>query len=119
MLRRKRYSKRPGRGKASSFPSTSEVQHIGAPSSKTMLHESRAAFLASQSSTRLNSRTALLSERPAKVRYMMSFLSAILTLLVSHIDTFTNTLQNMPALFQISAGLNSNYHSKTNTERAA
>ncbi|XP_020611050.1 E3 ubiquitin-protein ligase TRIP12-like isoform X1 [Orbicella faveolata] len=73
VLRRKRYSKRPGRGKASSFPSTSEVQvevnrqQIGGPSSKTMLHESRAAFLASQSSTRLNSRSALLSERPAKM----------------------------------------------------
>ena len=80
MLRRKRYSKRPGRGKASSFPSTSEVQvevtrqQIGGPSSKTMLHESRAAFLASQSSTRLNSRSTLLSERPAKVHYLVSFL---------------------------------------------
>ena len=78
MLRRKRYSKRPGRGKATSFPSTSEVQveinrqqQIGGPSSKTMLHESRAAFLASQSSTRLNSKSALLSERPAKVKHLL------------------------------------------------
>ena len=84
MLRRKRYSKRPGRGKASSFPSTSEVQveinrqQIGGPSSKTILHESRAAFLASQSSTRLNSRSTLLSERPAKVQYLLSFLGICL-----------------------------------------
>lgn len=100
VLRRKRYSKRPGRGKASSFPSTSEVQvevnrqQIGGPSSKTMLHESRAAFLASQSSTRLNSRSALLSERPAKVQYMVSF---FLTMLLFHMDTFTNTSTNTPA----------------------
>lgn len=77
MLRRKRYSKRPGRGKASSFPSTSEAhveinrEQIGVPSSKTMLHESRAAFLASQASTRLNSKSAILTERPAKVQHVM------------------------------------------------
>lgn len=77
-MRRKRYnSKRPGRGKATSFPSTSEAhievnrQPIGAPSSKTMLHESRAAFLASQPSTRLNSRSAMLSERPPKVQHIL------------------------------------------------
>lgn len=73
VLRRKRYSKRPGRGKASSFPSTSEAHveinrdQIGFPSSRTMLHDSRAAFLASQVSTRLNSKSAVLSERPAKL----------------------------------------------------
>ena len=72
-MRRKRYSKRPSRGKATSIASTSDAfvgdvarQQIGAPSSKTMLHESRASFLASQSS-RLSCRSSVLSERPAKV----------------------------------------------------
>ena len=74
MLRRKRYSKRPSRGKATSIASTSDAyvevnrQQIGAPSSKTMLHESRASFLASQSSSRLSCRSSVLSERPAKVQ---------------------------------------------------
>ena len=73
MLRRKRYSKRPSRGKAASIASTSEAyvevnrEQIGAPSSKAMLHESRASFLASQSSSRLSCRSSMLSERPAKV----------------------------------------------------
>ena len=73
VLRRKRYSKRPSRGKATSIASTSDAfvgdvarQQIGAPSSKTILHESRASFLASQSS-RLSCRSSVLSERPAKV----------------------------------------------------
>lgn len=83
MLRRKRYSKRPGRGKASSFPSTSEAHveinrdQIGFPSSRTMLHDSRAAFLASQVSTRLNSKSAVLSERPAKVEPVLLDCSAV------------------------------------------
>ena len=75
VLRRKRYSKRPSRGKATSIASTSDAfvgdvarQQIGAPSSKTMLHESRASFLASQSS-RLSCRSSVLSERPAKVQH--------------------------------------------------
>lgn len=103
VLRRKRYSKRPGRGKASSFPSTSEVQvevnrqQIGGPSSKTMLHESRTAFLAAQSA-RLNARSTLLSERPAKVQHLLYFLSISLTMFILHIDTFTNTVANMLAL---------------------
>ena len=74
-MRRKRYSKRPSRGKATSIASTSDAfvgdvarQQIGAPSSKTMLHESRASFLASQSS-RLSCRSSVLSERPAKVHH--------------------------------------------------
>lgn len=73
VLRRKRYSKRPSRGKATSIASTSDAfvgdvarQQIGAPSSKTILHESRASFLASQSS-RLSCRSSVLSERPAKL----------------------------------------------------
>ena len=75
VLRRKRYSKRPSRGKATSIASTSDAfvgdvarQQIGVPSSKTMLHESRASFLASQSS-RLSCRSSVLSERPAKVQH--------------------------------------------------
>ena len=75
VLRRKRYSKRPSRGKATSIASTSDAfvgdvarQQIGAPSAKTMLHESRASFLASQSSI-LSCRSSVLSERPAKVQH--------------------------------------------------
>ena len=74
-MRRKRYSKRPSRGKATSIASTSDAfvgdvarQQIGAPSSKTILHESRASFLVSQSS-RLSCRSSMLSERPAKVQH--------------------------------------------------
>lgn len=78
MLRRKRYSKRPSRGKATSIASTSDGyveenrQQIGAPPSKTMLHEGRASFLASQSSSRLSCRSSMLSERPAKVLIMIA-----------------------------------------------
>ena len=77
VLRRKRYSKRPSRGKAASVPGTSDAyvevnsQTIGTPSSssaKTLFHESRASFLASQSSSRSGCRSSGTAERPAKVR---------------------------------------------------
>lgn len=73
VLRRKRYSKRPNRGKAASMAGTSEV-HVevnshsaGAPSSRTLLQESRASFLSSQSSSKSNCRSAGIAERPAKL----------------------------------------------------
>lgn len=76
VLRRKRYSKRPSRGKAASVPGTSDAyvevnsQTIGTPSSssaKTLFHESRASFLASQSSSRSGCRSSGTAERPAKL----------------------------------------------------
>lgn len=87
VLRRKRYSKRPNRGKAASMAGTSEA-HVevnshsaGALSSKTLLQESRASFLSSQSSSKSNCRSSGISQRPAKVsnhtRLVVSFVTKI------------------------------------------
>ena len=54
----------------------------GAPSSRTLLQESRASFLSSQSSSKSNCRSAGIVERPAKVGHQTSLFTFFLTKIV-------------------------------------